>query len=123
MQLYGALKNYIRTLRNEAGLSQDDLAALLGLTSRQAVSLWEFDQRIPEGLELTIALELVLDEPLQAIFAGIAERIRPLVAARAAALLESATDKPSAQNADRYRTLARLARLEEDNRVQWRDAA
>lgn len=122
MQPYGSLDNYIETLRNEAGLSQKEFALLVGLNGHSAVSKWERDERRPESIECLIALELVLDEPIQTIFAGIAERIRPLVAKRAAQVLEKSTDKSSAWTADKFRALDRMARLEE-NPQSWRDIA
>lgn len=122
MQPIGALDNYIDTLRREAGLSQKEFAVLVGLNGHSAVSKWEHDERRPETIECLIALELVLDEPIQTIFAGIAERVRPLVARRAAELLEGSTDKPSARTADKFRALDRMARLEEHPKP-WRSIA
>lgn len=122
MQPYGSLDNYIETLRNEAGLSQKEFALLVGLNGHTGISKWERDERRPDTIEYLIALELILDEPLQSIFAGIAERIRPIVAKRAAKVLEESTDKSSAWTADKLRALDRMAHLEE-NPQSWRNIA
>ena len=39
----------IKELRKEKGLSQEKLAALLGVT-QDSISLWELDKRIPDTL-------------------------------------------------------------------------
>lgn len=122
MQNYGSLDNYISTHRKEAGLSQDELTVLLGLEGRASVARYEQMRRLPE-LHVLIGLEFIFDEPMQRIFAGVAERIRGDVAARARALLEGIGEKPSAQSAQKLSTLARLAHLDEENTIPWEHAA
>lgn len=122
MHLYGSLENYISSLRKEAGLSQDELSILLGLEGRASVARYENVLRLPE-LQTLIGLELVFDEPMQTIFAGVSERVRTDIPRRAQALLEGMGEKPSAQNAQKFETLARLARLEEEHTIPWDSAA
>lgn len=120
MMLYGSLNNYIATHRRLSGLSQDELAVLLGLENGAAVGRYENAVRLPE-LRALLAFEIVLDEPLQALFAGEAEYVRREVRARAKALLEGATDKPSEKNAQKLQTLDRLAHLEDEYTIRWED--
>jgi len=114
MKPYGSWDNYIRKYREEIGISQDELAILIGLEGRGAISLFESALRIPDLARL-IALELIFEEPIQVIFAGIAEDVRDDVKNRAWALLEGGGEKTTAENVDKLRTLARLARLGDDN--------
>jgi len=112
MLLYGSLDNYILAYRKEAGLSQDELAILLGLEGRASVARYEQVRRLPE-LQMLIGLELIFDEPVQKMFAGMAERVRGDLPARARALLEGMGEKPTAQNIQKLATLARLAHLDD----------
>lgn len=117
MKPYGSLDNYISTLRAAAGLTQDELAVLLELESGASIDRYE-GGRAPE-LRKIIALEVVFDEPMQWIFAGIADVVRARVAARARALLENTTDKMTAENAQKLETLGRLARVDEEDFMLW----
>ena len=119
MQTYGPLDNYIIALRNQRGLSQRDVALLLDI-DRKRVMDFENDRALPD-FRNAIALELILDEPLQAIFTGVAERERALVAARARAVARGRMDKPSAWNAQFAGTLDGLQHLDEQSVNSWGD--
>ena len=118
MRLYGSLDNYISMHRRESGLSQDELAVLLGLESRGAISQFESSIRIPELAKL-LALELIFDEPIQRIFAGVADDVRGDVAGRARALLGGMNEKATADTIQRLRTLDRVAHLDRDTLGTW----
>lgn len=60
------MKQNLRELRTEAGLTQADLAAKLGV-SRQAVIALETDKHIP-SLDLAYKISAVFDRPVEAIF-------------------------------------------------------
>jgi len=60
------MKQYLRLLRTEKGLTQADLAAQLGV-SRQAVIALESDKHVP-SLELAYKISAVFDQPVEAIF-------------------------------------------------------
>jgi len=60
------MKQILRELRNELGLTQADLAAKLGV-SRQAVIALETDKHIP-SLDLAYKISAVFDKPVEAIF-------------------------------------------------------
>lgn len=59
-----SLGNNIYNLRSQSGLSQEDLAAKLGV-SRQSVSKWETDASVPDVdklIQLSKIFEITLDE-------------------------------------------------------------
>ena len=60
------MKQILRELRTEMGLTQADLAAKLGV-SRQAVIALETDKHIP-SLDLAYKIAAVFDKPVEAIF-------------------------------------------------------
>ena len=60
------MKQVLKQLRSEAGLTQADLAARLGV-SRQAVIALETDKHIP-SLDLAYRIAAVFDRPIEAIF-------------------------------------------------------
>jgi len=64
------LPNYLRASRKQAGLSQDDLAFLLGCGSGTKVSRYELFRRQP-GLPTVFALEAIFGKPARELFAGI----------------------------------------------------
>ena len=60
------MKQILRELRTEMGLTQADLATRLGV-SRQAVIALETDKHIP-SLDLAYKISAVFDRPVEAIF-------------------------------------------------------
>ncbi len=60
------MKQILRELRTEMGLTQADLAIRLGV-SRQAVIALETDKHIP-SLDLAYKISAVFDKPVEAIF-------------------------------------------------------
>lgn len=68
------LKNYLRTYRKRTGLSQDEVAFLLGCHSGTLVSRYERFARNPR-LETTLAYEVVLGTPARELFAGISQKV------------------------------------------------
>ena len=60
------MKQCLRELRTEKGLTQADLASQLGV-SRQAVIALETDKHIP-SLDLAYKISAVFDRPVEAIF-------------------------------------------------------
>jgi transcriptional regulator with XRE-family HTH domain len=63
------LQNYIRTFRKRAGLSQKEVAFLLGCRSGSKVSRYERFSRQPTLLN-AFACEVLFDMPLHELFAG-----------------------------------------------------
>lgn len=113
MQLYGSLNNYIEMYRRRAALSQTELAVLLGADGPGSVSRIEKGTRIPT-LEELLALEVISEQPIQKLFAGVAEGVTENLSVRAAALLESTTDaRPDPRLARKLAVLSRLARQDD----------
>lgn len=121
MKLYGSLDNYIAMYRRHTGFSQAELAVLVGL-EQATLSRYELGQRIPD-LEVVLALEMVLDEPMECIFAGVAGRVRAQVAERAQALLEASGDEPSHENLLKLAILSKLAHPDDEQIIPWEEAA
>jgi transcriptional regulator with XRE-family HTH domain len=77
-----ALENYLRMHRKRAGLTQAELAYLLGVHSGGKVSRYERFARRPT-LETAIAFELILGVPVRELFAGVREEVEHEVKKRA----------------------------------------
>lgn len=81
------LPNYLRASRKRAGLSQEDLAFLLGCGSGTKVSRYELFRRQP-GLSSVFALEAIFGKPARELFAGIYEDAEQQTAERARRLIQ-----------------------------------
>jgi transcriptional regulator with XRE-family HTH domain len=81
------LPNYIRTFRRRSGLSQKELAMLLGATSGTKISRYENFTRMP-AVNTIWACEAVFSQPAAELFAGNYEKVRLAVRARANRLLK-----------------------------------
>ena len=81
------LDNYLRTYRRRAGLTQEEVAFLLGSESGTSISRYEHHSRIP-NLETILAYEAVFRVPAGELFAGRLETIQQDVAKRADQLVE-----------------------------------
>jgi DNA-binding XRE family transcriptional regulator len=113
MKLYGSLDNYIEMHRQRVGLSQAELSLLIAVEHRGTISRFEQGLRFP-NLETVLALEMVFDQPIQTLFAGIAERVRDNVTSRARTLLESLDDTPSKELVLKLELLSRLAHPDDE---------
>jgi len=104
----GKLPNYVRASRKKAGLSQDDLALLLGCGSGTKVSRYERFRRQP-GLATVFALEAIFGTPARELFAGIYADAEQQTLDRARALIRQLSDhrdRPHVQRKlDRLRTI------------------
>jgi DNA-binding XRE family transcriptional regulator len=121
MQPYGSLDNYILSLRKQCGLSQDELALLLDIHGDR-IRQFEQKGRSPE-LRHAIGLELIFNEPVQQVFAGVSEAMRKQIAARARAMLETLSGKTIQENAEKLDTLASLGHIDEEDFTPWRNIA
>ena len=65
------LENYLRKYRRRAGLTQDELAFLLGCKSGAKVSRYERFARTP-NLQTALAYEVVFGAPARELLAGAA---------------------------------------------------
>jgi len=66
------LHNYLRTYRKRAGLSQREMALLLGCRSTDKVSKYECFRRLP-ALQTAFAYEATFHVPVRELFAGVFE--------------------------------------------------
>ena len=69
------LKNYLRTYRRQAGLTQDQMAYLLGGVDGSKVSRYERSLRAPL-LQTALALQAATNVPVHELFAGLYQGIR-----------------------------------------------
>jgi len=67
------LDNYLRAHRKQSGLSQDEVAFLLGCESGSLLSRYEKRRRLPSR-ETALACEAVFGVPVAELFAGVRER-------------------------------------------------
>jgi transcriptional regulator with XRE-family HTH domain len=103
------LPNYLRTHRKRLGLSQDDVAYLLGAESGAKTSRYERFAREP-GFRTALACEAVFQKPIRELFAGLYEQIEREVAERARKLaLRTGQMKFGKHNARKCETLERIA--------------
>jgi transcriptional regulator with XRE-family HTH domain len=79
------LPNYLRMHRKRAGLSQDDVAFLLGGRSGTRISRYERFRCRPT-LDTALAFEAVYRVPAHQLFSGLRDRIRQDVGRRAQTL-------------------------------------
>jgi transcriptional regulator with XRE-family HTH domain len=81
------LENYLRTHRKRVGLTQDEVAYLLGRECGTQVSRYERFKRQP-SLTTVVAYEVIFGAAAQELFAGVAERIKPTIQKRARSLTQ-----------------------------------
>lgn len=67
------LDNYLRTHRKKLGLSQREVAFLLGCHSGAKVSRYERSARIPT-LNVILTYEVIFQKPARELFAGLYDR-------------------------------------------------
>ena len=85
------LRNYVRTIRRHADLSQEDLARLLDISNSGFLSrLEKFDRGV--SLDLALLIATVLDKPVEEVFAGKASELSAALKQRVATHLDAADD-------------------------------
>jgi transcriptional regulator with XRE-family HTH domain len=104
------LPHYLRLHRKRAGLSQDEVAWLLGAKSGTKVSRYERFGRQPT-LATAFAYEVLFDVPASEIFAGVFEQAKEATLARADAFLAALRKREVGPSVHRGRTafMERLA--------------
>jgi transcriptional regulator with XRE-family HTH domain len=68
------LENYLRTYRKQSGLTQQEVASLLGCENSAQVSRYEKRRRLPP-LETALACEAVFGVPVAELFAGMRQSV------------------------------------------------
>ena len=103
------LSNYLLSNRKRLGLSQDEVAFLLGAQSGSKVSRYEKFAREP-SLATALAFEAIFQKPASELFAGLYQKVDGEVAGRAKALAHRTVyQKPTRENAHKRQTLASIA--------------
>jgi transcriptional regulator with XRE-family HTH domain len=87
------LPHYLRIERRRAGLSQTDIAALLGVRTASKISRYEHGRRLPP-LKTALAYEAILGKPIAELFGGMSRVIEGEVQRRARSLEGSAARSP-----------------------------
>lgn len=100
------LPNYLRTYRMHSGLSQEEVAFLLGAASGAEVSRHESCERIPL-LRTALAYEAIFGVPVAELFAGEHEKVEAEIRARAEALAQRVLI-PGPRGAQKRKALAHL---------------
>ena len=72
------LVNYVRARRKKAGLSQRDLAFLLGYNKGGAVSRHELFRSVPP-LIMALAYEVIFQTPIDELFPGLQETVEAAI--------------------------------------------
>ncbi|SRR6266849_3379957 len=88
------LPNYLRTFRKKAGLSQRDVAVLLGSSDPTRVSRYELNKRDP-NVGVALAFEIIFGVPSSVLFAGRAAELEPVIRKRLEQLPPEKTRKLS----------------------------
>jgi transcriptional regulator with XRE-family HTH domain len=103
------LSNYLRTHRKRLGLSQAELAHLLGAEGGAKVCRYEKFVRVPT-LETALACEVVFKKPVSELFAGLYQNIERRLAIRAKRLAQrNDSGKPGPHTVRKRQLLAAMA--------------
>jgi transcriptional regulator with XRE-family HTH domain len=113
------LENYLRTYRKRSGLSQDEVAFLMGCQNGTKVSRYERSSRKPT-LETVLAYAIVFGAPGRELFAGTFEKVEKRIMNRAQLLtrkLNRATpDKMAARKLQILQAITSGSGIGPDNR-------
>ena len=102
------LHNYLRGNRKRLGLSQDEVAFLLGTQSGAKVCRYERFVREP-NLETAFAYEAIFQKPVRELFGGLYQTIEGKVVARAKGLIYMiGRRKPNRQTAHKRQALLEI---------------
>lgn len=102
------MPQYLRTYRKRAGLTQSDVASLLGLDTGESVSRYERLGRRPT-LETALALQHIFNVPPQELFPGLYREVEQGVRDRARRILKQPETKNRRSGARKRAVLEALA--------------
>lgn len=83
----GTERNYLRTHRMRAGLSQTEVAFLFGLSNGKTMSRCERMERSMTAEEI-LALQIIFDVPIQEVFPGLHLKVEKLAIKRIQMLIK-----------------------------------
>jgi len=92
--VHNRLANYIRARRKSVGLSQRELAFILGYADDGAVSQHELNQSVPP-LIIGLGYEVIFQVPMSELFAGLREGVEASVEQRIARFEKELLDRPN----------------------------
>lgn len=112
------LQNYLRTYRKRFGLTQKEVAYLLGCTKAAKVSRYECFARLP-SLKTALAYEAVFGVPVAELFAGIYQDIERATSRRARVLAhkkqKAKSPHTNGRKADLLRAIASTPDIVKEN--------
>jgi transcriptional regulator with XRE-family HTH domain len=104
------LNDYLRMFRQRSGLTQNELAGLLGCGKGAKISGYECSDRQP-GLETAIAYCLVFGVSYEELFTGKVQRLRRGIATRAGIAVNKLAKQPDSRlNRQKLKFLQEVAR-------------
>lgn len=101
------LQQYLKTYRRRYGLSQRDLAYLLGCESPAKAARYENGDRVPT-LKTVLAYEYIFKVPVTELFAGIYQEVEKEIPKRAAQLHSKLEEAPSNRKTKRKMDFLRV---------------
>jgi transcriptional regulator with XRE-family HTH domain len=107
------LVHHLRSYRKSIGLSQHELASLLGCRSGAKVSRYEHFKRVP-SIQAGIAYEVIFHERLRSLFPGMYAKVEGNVARHAKKLLERQRAQPKKSEEAKVALLRSLAGTSEE---------
>lgn len=108
------MRNYIRAYRKRAGLTQDEVAILLGCKSGTKVSRLERLSRKP-SLQVVFACQVLFGIPAHELFPGIYQEVEQLTDKRVTKFLKRLEQLPPSPSTEMKRlALMRLITLDEN---------
>ncbi len=103
------LPNYLRAHRKTAGLSQRELAFLLGCGDGAKICRYEHGAQQP-SLESVLAYEAVFGAPARELFAGVFEKVEERIQERAQSLARKlSAAKPTPRTSHKVALLSRIS--------------
>jgi DNA-binding XRE family transcriptional regulator len=94
MTLYQSLDSYIEMHRRKHGLSQEELALLMGVDQRRTIAHLERGTRQPSFWHVVV-LERLFGAPASELFQGVAEEVDRRIVEHARTLLEGPMEGPN----------------------------
>ena len=102
------LHNYLRSYRRRAGLTQEEIAFLIGSEDATKVSHFESLRKVPT-LEAALAYEAIFGVPVRELFGGVFEKVNQDVICQAKLLTltlqENAADPATARKLELLRMI------------------
>lgn len=106
--------NYLRAHRQRCGLSEEELARLLGRSRASGIGRFETGVRVPNG-EFLLGCEVVFGVKPRDLFPGLYETVEEAVMGRAADLSKTLEGKVDQASDKKRRLLAEMVERAADN--------